>query len=263
MNKPTYFETRPVGPDTTALISYLPVPGFGVLPVNAFVIAAKEPVLVDTGLAVVREDFMQALRDVVDPLNLRWIWITHADADHVGNLQAVLDAAPNARIVTNFLGMGKLAMQQLPLDRVFLLNPNQHLSVGDRLLQAVAPPSYDAPETTGLYDPSSQSLFSADCFGALLETPVSTAADIPAGALREGSIAWASVDAPWLQLVDTDKFRACLAAISTLKARTVFSSHLPPACDMIDRLLQYLADARRAPAFVGPDQRMLENMLAA
>lgn len=263
MNKPTFFETRPVGPDTTALVSYLPVPGFGVLPVNAFVIAAKEPVLVDTGLAVLREDFMQALRDILDPQNLRWIWITHADADHVGNLRAVLDAAPNARIVTNYLGMGKLGVQQLPLDRVFLLNPNQRLNVGDRLLQAVAPPSYDAPETSGLYDPSTESLFSADCFGALLETPFSTAEDIPAAALREGCIAWAAVDAPWLQLVDTDKFRAGLTTIGTLKARTVFSSHLPPACDMTDRLLQYLADARQAPAFVGPDQQMLENMLAA
>lgn len=263
MNEPTFFETRPVGPDVTALISYLPVPGFGVLPVNAFVIAAKEPVLVDTGLAVLREDFMQALRDILDPLSLRWIWITHADADHVGNLRAVLDAAPNARIVTNFLGMGKLGMQQLPLDRVFLLNPNQHLNVGDRLLQAVAPPSYDAPETTGLYDPSTESLFSADCFGALLEAPVSTAADIPAGALREGGIAWATVDTPWLQLIDTDKFRACLTTIGSLKARTVFSSHLPPAHDMTDRLVQNLADARHAPAFVGPDQQMLENMLAA
>lgn len=263
MNEPTFFETRPIGPDITALVSYLPVPGFGVLPVNAFVIASKEPVLVDTGLAVLRKDFMQALRDTVDPLNLRWIWITHADADHVGNLQEVLDAAPNARIVTNFIGMGKLAMQQLPLNRIFLLNPNQRLNVGDRLLQAVAPPSYDAPETTGLYDPGTQSLFSADCFGALLEAPFSTAADIPAVALREGSIAWAAVDAPWLQLVDTDKFRACLTTISALKVRTVFGSHLPPACDMTDRLLQYLADARRTPAFVGPDQRMLENMLAA
>lgn len=263
MNKPTFFETRPVGPDTTALVSYLPVPGFGVLPVNAYVIASKEPVLVDTGLAVLRGDFMQALRDTIDLLNLRWIWITHADADHVGNLQAVLDAAPNARIVTNFLGMGKLGMQQLPLDRVFLLNINQHLNVGDRLLQAVAPPSYDAPETTGLYDPTSESLFSADCFGALMEAPSSTAGDIPAGALREGCIAWAAVDAPWLQLVDMDKFHACLTTIRTLKARTVFSSHLPPACDMTDQLLQYLADARQVSAFVGPDQQALESMLAA
>ena len=37
-------------PDTVVLPTFHPVPGLGVLPVNAFVIKAKEPVLVDTGL---------------------------------------------------------------------------------------------------------------------------------------------------------------------------------------------------------------------
>lgn len=36
--------------DTHVLPTYYPVPGFGILPVNAFVLKAKEPVLVDAGL---------------------------------------------------------------------------------------------------------------------------------------------------------------------------------------------------------------------
>lgn len=101
--------------DVHRLTAYAPLPGLGLLPVNAFLIHAAEPVLVDTGLAAQRESFLQALGGVIDPADLRWIWVTHMDADHIGNLQAVLDAAPEARLVTTYLGMGKAGLLGLPL----------------------------------------------------------------------------------------------------------------------------------------------------
>ena len=90
MDQPTLLPSRRVGTDTDLLPAYVPLPGLGVLPVNAFVIHAREPVLVDTGIAALRDGFLKALRALIDPAALRWIWITHADADHVGNLAAVL-----------------------------------------------------------------------------------------------------------------------------------------------------------------------------
>ena len=263
MDKPTMFESRPCAPDITSLVSYIPIPGFGVLPVNAFVIKAREPVLVDTGMAAVRPEFMNELRAIIDPEELRWIWITHTDMDHLGNLEAVLSETPNARIVTTYIGMAKMGLHGLPLERVFLLNPGQSLDVGDRRLLAVKPPTYDAPETTGLFDPQSGTLISADSFGALLGEPADDAADIDAKALREGCHTWASIDAPWLGIIDIDKFGAILTAIDQLSARTILSSHLPPAINMSKTLLNILADAYRAPSFVGPDQQMLEKLMAA
>ena len=118
INGPAFMGKQSVAEDTTALTSYIPVPGFGVLPVNAFVIHAREPVLVDTGLAALESDFIRALRETINPAELRWIWITHADADHIGNLHAVLRTAPRAMVITNFLGMGKLAMQGVPAEIV-------------------------------------------------------------------------------------------------------------------------------------------------
>ncbi len=37
---------------------------------------------------------MNQLQSLLDLRDLRWIWLTHIDADHIGNLRAVLDAAP-------------------------------------------------------------------------------------------------------------------------------------------------------------------------
>lgn len=263
INGPVFTGRQAVADHTTALTSYLPVPGFGVLPVNAFVIHAREPVLVDTGLNALESDFMQALRQTINPAELRWIWITHADADHIGNLHAVLNAAPRAIVVTNFLGMGKLAMQRVPAERIFLLNPGQYFDVGDRRLKAITPPSYDAPETMAVFDENSRSLFSSDCFGALIDSPFETANDVPPEVLRQGCIAWAGVDAPWLKQIPPGKLLAALDGLRSLKVRTVLGSHLPPAHGMTNQLLRYLAEAREAPAFVGPDQVELEKILAA
>jgi hypothetical protein len=54
MQAPTMIGARQVAPDTISLSSYCPLPGLGILPVNAFVIEAAQPVLVDTGLSALR-----------------------------------------------------------------------------------------------------------------------------------------------------------------------------------------------------------------
>ena len=263
MNEPTMFTSQQVAPRITSLVAYAPIPGYGVLPVNAFVIHADEPVLVDTGLAAVRQDFMRELASVIDPKDIRWIWITHADMDHLGNFAAVLEAAPHARVVTSYIGMAKLGLHGFALDRVYLLNPGQHLDVGDRQLLAIKPPTFDAPETTGLFDAASATLISADCFGAILDKPADNAADIRPATLRDGGTLWASIDAPWLGIIDQQKFSASLQTITDLNAKTILSSHLPVARGMSTTLLDIVAKAYQAPTFVGPDQAALEKMLAA
>lgn len=262
MNGPTMFRAQKVNADTHALVSYMPLPGVGVLPVNSFLIAGSQPTLIDTGLAALREDYMNQLQSLLDLRDLRWIWLTHIDADHIGNLRAVLDAAPSARIVTTFLGMGKLGLQQFPLDRVHLLNPGQRLDLGDRELVALRPPCFDAPETTALLDTRHRVLFSSDCFGALLGEPAETANDIAPAGLREGQITWATVDAPWLHWVDGDLFESAVQEVRKLHPEMVLSSHLPPATRILDLLCDHLSKARSANPFVGPDQASFVRMMS-
>ncbi len=255
----TYFPSSSrVAPDTESLGAYLPVAGFGVLPVNAYLIRAAEPVLVDTGLGGLREGFLRALRSAIDPGDIRWIWITHMDPDPIGNLEAVLAEAPEARVVTTYVGMAKMGLHGLPVERAWLLNPGQRLDAGDRQLHALAPPTFDAPETTGLYDARSRTLLSSDCFGALLDAPAETAMDIESARLREGGVTSATIDAPWLHMIDRARFDERLEGVRKIGTETVLSSHLPPAVGMADTLLDHLADACTAPGFVGPNQTGLE-----
>ncbi len=255
--------TRRVATDTEILPSYFPVPGFGILPVNAFLIRAKEPVLIDTGLHMDHEAFMSQLENAIDPEDLRWLWLTHPDPDHIGSLQAILERAPNLKVATTFLSVGILSLfAPLPMDRLYLLNPGESLDVGDRQLTGVKPPTFDNPATMGLFDSKSRVLFSSDCFGALMSDPAENANDMAPDVLHQGQIAWTTVDSPWLHKVDEGKFAAELNTIRQMEPAMVLSSHLPPAQSMTDTLLDALVDASRAEPFVGPNQAALEMMLA-
>ena len=258
-----------VAPDIDVLSMYFPIPGFGQLPVNAFVLKGREPLLVDTGApldgegADATEGFMAALRQVIDPADLRWIWLTHADMDHVGSVHQILEEAPQARVITTFLTVGRMSVfRPLPMDRVYLLNPGQSLDIGGRTVTSVKPPSFDAADTAGLYDSKSRTFFSSDCFGALLQGPAETAGDISAADLREGQLLWATLDAPWLHKVDDKAFAASLNEVRKMEPERILSSHLPPAYRMTEQLVGTLATAPTATPFVGPDQAALQQMMA-
>ncbi len=253
-----------VAPETFVFPSYVPLPGLGILPVNAFLIRARQPILIDTGLMATRADFVARLEGLVEPEELRWVYLTHADPDHVGAIDDVLAAAPNARVVTTYLGMGKMGLHRpLPQDRAYFLNPGQELDLGDRKLRAARPPVYDAPETTALFDPKTRAFFAADCFGTLMHAPAETAADLEPEDLREGMVTWASVDAPWLEHIDPGAFDAAIASVTSLGPQHVLSAHLPPAENLADRLAECLRSARGVEPFVGPDQAAFEAMLQA
>lgn len=253
-----------VNDDIDVLTSYFEIPGYGHLPVNAFVIHGPDPVLVDTGIALQQEDFLASLGTVIDPADLRWIWLTHTDRDHVGNIHRLLEDVPHLRVITNFLGVGKMSISEpLPQDRVYLINPGQSIEVGGRRLEAVAPPVFDAPETTGLYDHATRTFISSDCFGALLSEPKLEAADIAPSELADGQVLWATIDAPWLRYVGEREFADALDGVRRMDPDLILSSHLPPARGMTERILGTILSARGAKPFVGPDQAALEASIEA
>src|SRR5690606_9664098 len=130
-----------------------PVPGLGVIPMNAVVIRAAEPVLVDTGAAVLSDDFLASVGEVLDPAELRWIWLTHEDRDHTGSLGRLLELAPQATVLGTFMTFGRAAPDgPLPPERTRIVNPGDRVDVGDRALQALRPPIYDSPGTLGFLD---------------------------------------------------------------------------------------------------------------
>ncbi|MDQ3350586.1 MAG: MBL fold metallo-hydrolase, partial [Actinomycetota bacterium] len=129
-------------PGVDVITTTADIPALGSLAINAFVLHGAESVLVDTGTVAGASEFMTALASVIDPAELRWIWLTHTDFDHIGSLATLLDANAHLRVITSFLGVGIMGLSStpLPMDRVHLVNPGQSVTVGDRRLTAVKPP---------------------------------------------------------------------------------------------------------------------------
>ncbi|MHB8872979.1 MAG: oxygen-binding di-iron domain-containing protein [Myxococcaceae bacterium] len=243
--------------------AYVPVPAIGLLPVNGFLVRAAQPYLVDTGLPMDAEAYVHAVEDVIDPTDLKWIYLTHTDPDHIGALVALLDRAPGAKIITTLVAFAKLqiGLRPLPPDRVVLLNPGERLNLGDRALSVMRPPLFDAPETTMVHDSRLDALFSADAFGGPLDEPAALANELPDARLEPSQLLWASVDAPWIHYVDRRRFGAYLAEIQELDPAWVFSSHLPPARRMAKTLCRTLYKAPDAAPWVAPDQAAFQALM--
>ncbi|MFN3545982.1 MAG: MBL fold metallo-hydrolase [Mesorhizobium sp.] len=260
---PTMTAARPVTSQWTVLPSWLPVPGMGALPVNSFLFKGPEPVLVDTGLAALGEAFIAALEREIDPEDLRWIWLSHMDADHVGNVRQMMERAPNAKVVTNFLGMGKMNLAGMDVSRVHLLEPGARLELSDRDLVPLRPPYYDAPETIGFFDARDRVLFAADSFGALLPEAVDEIDSVAGDMLRDGLVGWSSIDAPWLTTVDRDTLGRTLRSIERLDPAVVLSGHLPLARGGVRRLTGHVERAYCRGRDTAIDPLAIEHVEAA
>src|SRR5690606_17183022 len=114
----------------TVLPPWPPTPGLGTIAIHTYALGRREPMLDDPGPAVLGDHFMQGLRSVVDPADLRWIWLSHTDPDHIGNLARVLAEAPDAKVLTTFLGAAKMEMLGCDMSRVQLLEPGKVFDAG-------------------------------------------------------------------------------------------------------------------------------------
>ena len=252
-------------PDVHVFPANLPFPGVGVLPVNAYLLMAEEPVLIDSGIGVDREDFAAALTSIMDPRDLKWIWLTHDDADHTGSIQQVMEMAPNAKLVTNaFSALRMSTWWPVPMDRVHAIRFGDEIHVGDRTLTAVAPPLYDSPLSVGVFDQSTGSLFSVDAFGAILPEPTTDAGEVSPDELAGGMLGWALSDSPWVHIADRALFSDVLDRVRQLEPTRIFSSHLPAASGTsMDDFVKVLKKVPDAEPFVPPNYEEFGYMIEA
>jgi Metallo-beta-lactamase superfamily len=240
-----------------------PAGPFGFLPINAFLIKAKEPVLIDTSVPWVEEGFLEALWSEIDPEDLRWIFITHEDGDHCGNLAAVLERAPNARVVLSFLGMLKIGplVASMP-ERLYIATPGQSFDAGDRRFRVIRPPLFDSGASIGFFDERTRSLFAADSFGGLLPRPTTDVREVADG-FREGFVVFNHANTAWIGLVDEAKFAAHLdRGVSRLAPEVILAVHAPALVGMTEDLIAQTAALPSIPPMELPDEAAFRDMLA-
>src|SRR5262245_29562961 len=115
---------------------------------HSLVIRGEQPVIVDTGISLARETWAEHVFSIVEPGDVRWIYVSHDDHDHIGNLEHVLEMCPEATLVGNFTMVGRLAGDvELPLERMRWVDAGGSFDAGDRTFSLVRPPMFDSPST--------------------------------------------------------------------------------------------------------------------
>jgi flavorubredoxin len=253
-----------IAEETFVLPTSFPLPGGGILYVNTMVIRGREPILVETGAPVFRDDYLQTAFSLVEPKDVRWIFLSHDDRDHSGNIMQVLEACPNARLVTNFVGMGRMGEEfDLPLRRVHFVNDGETFSAGDRTIAAVRPPYYDSPATRGLWDATTGVYYAADAFGAVVPEECDEVADVPTDAYREGFNWFNRANSPWHEVTDPAKINAVVDRVRSLEPKVIVSAHGPSAHNRSEELCDMLAAIATMSPLGLPTQADFEQMLAA
>ncbi len=232
---------------------------------NSMVIRAAEPVVVDTGMAEYREQYLADVFSLVEPEDIRWLFISHDDVDHTGNVNALMALAPNARIVIDWFMVERMgASLDVPVDRWRWLRDGDTLDVGDRTLQLVRPPVFDSPTTRGLFDPTTGVYWASDGFASSMDTPVRTVDELDPAAWLDSIHTLARYVSPWLELVDEAKFQRTVDRIEALEPKVMTGCHSPMIAG--DRVLDAIAATRTAPwatVPAQPDQSVLDTIQAA
>ncbi|MGH8866413.1 MAG: MBL fold metallo-hydrolase [Actinomycetes bacterium] len=217
-----------VAAETFLIPWHLPAPPVGYFPMHSLVIRGSEPVLVDTGAPASREAWLEAAWSVVDPEDVRWVFLSHDDRDHAGNLMAVLEACPNATLLTSWFAVGRMFEEwATPLDRCRFVNTGDRVDVGDRTLVAMRPPVFDNPTTRGLMDTSTGVYWGVDTFATNVPEPMYEADALPEGEFLEGQMFGGRLVAPWHTLIDEAKFGAYVNDVQRLGMSVVAGCHTP------------------------------------
>jgi flavorubredoxin len=261
---PTHIVPERIAPDAWLITELFPgAPGAHV-PVRSLVLTGREPVIVDTGTSLNRHAWTEAVFSIVEPRDVRWIYLSHDDHDHVGNLAEVLGQCPSATLVANWFMAERLAGDlPLPLHRMRWVNDGDSFDAGDRILHAVRPPVFDSPTTRGLFDPLSGVYWASDAFASMVTPGATDAVDIDAELWQGTFLEMNRQIAPWVHLVEPHRFGSVVDRITALGATTVVGAHgAVLRREHIGRSLDLMRRLPELPEVVFPGQLLLDEILA-
>ena len=172
----------------------------------------------------------------------------------------VLERCPNAKLVTNFLGLGKL-YEEFPIDphRVHILNDGDKFDMGDRTVTAIRPPLYDSSATCGIWDPKSEIYYAADCFGIVAEDVPNFTDEISEKDYEEQFFFMNRANHIWFEHVEA--IAEAAEKIKKLDAKYLVSGHGPTARKNVDRLCDMIKRIGDMPPIELPDHDTYEMLV--
>ena len=233
---------------------------------NSMVILGSEPVIVDTGTPANRVRWLEDVFSLVEPEDVRWVFLLHDDVDHSGNLDQGMTACPNA--ISRVLGDGgtpfellQLSPRAVPLGHARRIvqrrgpNPSRRATADLRF----ADDARGARPEVGVY-------WAADTFATPLPDPEMAVPDLDRDFWSQGMAMFAfGAVSPWLVLLDNENFGKYVDGVQGLDIVTVAACHSPVIeGEFIQRGIDnVLGNYRHLDPPPMPDQSILDQIIAA
>jgi len=232
---------------------------------SSMVIRGAEPILVDTGPAAATDLWLEATFALVDPEDVRWVFVSHNDSDHNGNVLAALAACPNATLVTTSGAVARMTSSfDLPYRRMAWLQFGETFDAGDRTIEITDPPVYDSPITQGLLDRRTGVVWAVDAFAAITpaENPPALACDAVAEDWERSLSVLGIAANPWLEGIRREWLATRLQAMTERQPSVVATAHGPALTgDCIARAAELYVALCGTTAPRGPGRSDLEKLL--
>ena len=132
-----------------------------------------ESVLIDPGSALIADDTIRKIDEVVGVENVRWLVCSHADPDILGALPALMARGlhPDAAIVTHWRDEALIYHGGFGLPFWRIEEHDWQLQLADRVLRFVFTPYVHFAGSFCTFDERSGTLFSSDLFGGFTADP--------------------------------------------------------------------------------------------
>jgi len=135
---------------------------------NAYLlIGENKKALIDTVNPGFEEELEEKIRRVVDPSEIDYVVMNHAEPDHAGAIPYMMSMSSRAKLITTSKG-AKMAQTfyKVPEERIKVVQDQETISLGDKTLRFVEAPMLHWPETMFTYIPEDKILFPCDFFGS-------------------------------------------------------------------------------------------------
>ena len=170
-----------IAPDVFRISVY--VPDFN-MQFNHFLVRDDEPLLFHTGYRHTFPEVREALSQIMDPTQLRWISFSHFESDECGALNEWLSVAPQAQAACGFVG-AVVSVNDFAIRPVRNLDPSAPLCTGRYRFRYYPTPHVPHGWDAGvLFEETRSTLFCSDLFHHNGDVEPVTSSDI-VGRVRE------------------------------------------------------------------------------
>ncbi|MBI5017750.1 MAG: FprA family A-type flavoprotein [Deltaproteobacteria bacterium] len=134
---------------------------------NSYLVSGRDRIaLVDANKGRYGREFVDIVRRAVDPARIDYLVLNHLEPDHSGAAAALLEAAPQARVVVTRPGKALLSqVLNRDVDPIVAADGDT-LDLGGKTLRFLVAPYLHWPDTMFTYVPEDGALFPCDFLGA-------------------------------------------------------------------------------------------------